>query len=83
MGENQIFALTLGLTPLEFKKNVSFDFVQMRPDLFLDFKLRSKFLCPECGGGDSCPVLDTTEKTCMIKLASKKRKYFQVRLSLA
>jgi transposase len=63
MGENQLFALALGLTPPWFIEKVSFDPGQKRLDLFLDFKRGSKFMCPECGSGEGCPVHDTTEKT--------------------
>ena len=63
MDENQLFALALGLIPPWFIEKVSFDPEQKRLDLFLDFKRGSKFLCPECGSGEGCPVYDTTEKT--------------------
>ena len=62
MDEKQLFGLALGLTPPWFIDKVAFDPGQKRLDLFLDFQRGSKFMCPECGSGEGCPVHDTTEK---------------------
>jgi transposase len=63
MDEKQLFGLALGLTPPWFIEKALFDPEQKRLGLFLDIKRGLKFLCPECGSGEGCPVHDTTEKT--------------------
>jgi transposase len=63
MNEKQLFGLALGLTPPWFIDRVEFDPEKRRLDLFLDFERGAKFLCPECPGGDPCPVHDTNERT--------------------
>lgn len=63
MDEKQLFGLALGITAPWFIDKVSFDPGKKRLDLFLDFQRGAKFLCPECQGGDPCPVHDTNERT--------------------
>jgi transposase len=63
MDEKQLFGLALGLTAPWFIDRVEFDPANKRLDLFLGFGKGSKFACPECDGGDPCPVHDTKERT--------------------
>lgn len=63
MDEKQLFGLALGLTDPWYIERIEFDPERKRLDLFLEFKKGSRFLCPECGSGEHCPVHDTKERT--------------------
>jgi transposase len=63
MEEKQLFEMALGVSEPWFIADITFDVEKKRLDLHLDFKRGSKFLCPECGGGELCSVHDTHEKS--------------------
>lgn len=63
MNEKQLFAMALGMTDPWYIDRIEFDPEKKRLDLFLEFKKGARFLCPECGSGEPCPVHDTKERT--------------------
>lgn len=63
MNEKQLFGMALGISAPWYIEKVAFNPEEKRLDLYLDFERGSKFLCPECSGGQACPVHDTNEKT--------------------
>jgi transposase len=63
MDEKQLFGMALGLMEPWYIDRVKFDPEKRRLDLILEFKKGAKFLCPECGSGELCPVHDTKERT--------------------
>ena len=63
MDEKQLFGMALGLMEPWYIERVEFDPEKRRLDLILEFKKGAKFLCPECGSGEFCPVHDTKERT--------------------
>jgi transposase len=62
MRDVDLFQAALGLQAPWRVLESSFDPVQRRLELRLDFEKGARFACPECGRG-GCPVHDTSEKT--------------------
>ena len=62
MRDKDLFQLALGLASPWFVAASDFDAANKRLDIKIDFKVGSRFACPDCKAAD-CPVHDTTDKT--------------------
>ncbi|MCL4768062.1 MAG: ISL3 family transposase [Hyphomicrobiaceae bacterium] len=62
MRDTDLFQLALGITSPWFVTAADFDAAKKRLDIRVDFKVGSRFACPDCKA-DGRPVHDTTEKT--------------------